>query len=525
MLPQNIKLMTEPKTQENIRFWESVNKFINRKIVHSSNNRDQVRRNLLEIEMFQVILRGIRDDNIMELGFRSIDRINFKDWLETHQASSNLIESPLVSYIVNLTFQFPNGDISLPPTMSASSYLQWALRSATYVDKSLYLFAAGTGETVITPLYELLKQRGVKFEFFHELIDIKTDSSGKTVSELCIQEQAKVKDGNDYIPVKETKGLMSWPNQPDFSQLINGNDFKGIDFEEPAVAKYGNLKTYKIGANDRSDFEKVILAIPPAAILWSASSMLKKNQHWREKVGLMPTTATQATQLWFKHPVSYLANMPAEIVGGIPQNFYYGTANFPGEMHGELDFTKYIDFEDWGEEPPKGLLYGCGVMVDPPELAEISKRQAGDLRAFETTKSMLLLMGADLLPTSVEQRDQTVNPHTLDFNDLYIHPSSEYINANGQNRLIAQYFRGNVHPADRYTQSPPDTQSMRINPLNPHLHNMTGAGDWVDTGLNVGSVECTVMGGLLAAAFINDRNDALNIVGAWVTPADSLLDY
>jgi hypothetical protein len=488
---------------------------------HSTNSKDSSRRNLLETEMFQVILRGIRDDKIVHKGFKSIDHHNFDYWLEKHGASVQLLESPVVAYVANLTFQFPNGDIARKPEMSAASYLQWALRSGTYVGKSLHTFAAGTGETLITPLYQYLLDRGVKFKFFHELNDIQTTKSGKSVTKLRFQEQAQVIDGKDYEPVEEFKGLFCWPNKPNFSQLVDGDKISDVDFEEPSAAEFGEQIEFSIGNGENKDFNKVILAIPPAAIIESAPSFLQCNSHWRKRISQMPTIATQASQLWFKHKIEFMADMPSALSDVGVEKFYYASANFPGEMHGQVDFSKYIDYEGWEDQPPKGLLYGCGVMVDPPEIPGVSKRKAADLRAFETTRTTLTQMGAVLLPNGVAQRNETINPHTLDFGDL--HMDSENEGLKGQERLVDQYFRGNVYPSDRYTQSPANTKSKRINPLSPKLKNMTGAGDWVDTCLNVGSVECTVMGGLLAAAFINDKDDAHDVIGAWVTSKDSLI--
>lgn len=504
-------------------FWSSLNRFIDREVRHSTNSGDSIRRSLLEVEMFQVILRGIRDDQLIRNGFLAIDGENFADWLERHGASVNLLESPLVAHIVNLTFQFPDGDISRQPEMSAASYLLWALRSGTFVERSLYLFAAGTGETIITPLYIYLKSKGVRFKFFQELTDVTVNEAGDTATSLQFQQQAVVKNGSDYDPLQSTKDLMCWPNKPFFDQLDPHADLGKADFEKPGDAAFGPNVTCSVGAHDEADFSHVVLAIPPRALEMAAGTMLRKNEHWRNRLAQMPTTATQAMQLWFKEPIEALADMPAQVANGQAERFYYGSANFPGEMHGELDFSKYLRFEDWGADGPKGLLYGCGVMVDPIARRGLSEREAADLRAFETTRSMLTHMGSDLLPLSVDQSYATVNTHTLDFSDLYVEPIAGQPEPLGQNRLAAHYFRGNVLPSDRYTQSPRGTKAHRINPLKPGMTNLTGAGDWVDTVLNVGSVECTVMGGLFAAAFVIDPARANDVVGAWVTPADSLL--
>lgn len=507
------------------QFWESVKSFIDLEIKHSTNNPDDLRRNLLEVEMFQVILRGIRDDGLLFRGFKYVDDSNFDEWFLKHGASANLMESPLITYVPNLTFQFPNGDIAVPPEMSAASYLQWALRSALYIDQPLHLFAAGTGETLITPLYEVLKERGVKFEFFRELVEVIASKDGSRVEKLIFKKQADVLDDNDYIPLETIKGLRCWQNKPDYAQLVRKPGIEDSDFERPGDAHFGEGDDLEFDIDKVGHFEKVILAIPPRAISESAKDLLSKNKSWGNRVPKMPTSATQASQLWFKKTVEHLAAMPTKVVNNEVQKYYFATANFPGEMHGQLDFSKYIQYEDWpANEEPEGVVYGCGVMVDPtPEdRGKFTPRKISNLRAKESTRAMLMVMGADLLPNSVNQREETTNPHALDFNDLHILESDGGDNVLGQSRLNKQYFRGNVYPSDRYTQSPRNTKAHRINPLKPEIENMTGAGDWVDTVLNVGSVECTVMGGLLAAAFIHKKEDAKDVIGAWVTPADSL---
>ena len=112
----------------------------------------------------------------------------------------------------------------------------------------------------------------------------------------------------------------------------------------------------------------------------------------------------------------------------------------------------------------------------------------------------------------------TAHPDVFNFDEFFVLDKK----LNGSERLRDQYYRGNVLPSERYTQCPPDTQSVRINPLRPKIVNMTGAGDWVDTGLNVGSVEGTVIGGMLAACFVAKELSPFEIVGMWPTTADAV---
>ena len=52
---------------------------------------------------------------------------------------------------------------------SSTTYLNWTLKSFAYLGNMLYAFGAGTGETIVAPLYKVLKKRGVKFEFFQKV--------------------------------------------------------------------------------------------------------------------------------------------------------------------------------------------------------------------------------------------------------------------------------------------------------------------------------------------------------------------
>jgi len=78
--------------------------------------------------------------------------------------------------------------------MGAGCYLHWTLRSFAYAGAFAWLFEAGTGETVIAPLYEVLKKRGVKFEFFHKVESLHLNTEGTAVESVRFGVQAKLKN-------------------------------------------------------------------------------------------------------------------------------------------------------------------------------------------------------------------------------------------------------------------------------------------------------------------------------------------
>ena len=455
---------------------------------------DEERHKVNQIEFLKTLLRGVRDDKLATNGFASIDDVDFDDWLVKHGASPELMTSPLVTLNMFVTYQFPKGDLSGKPVMSASSFVQWTLRTASYLGAPFYLFEAGTGETLISPLYRLLENRGVKFEFFHELTDINLDSIGKTVKQLQFNVQAKPKTA-PYNPFIRVKSLDCWPSEPLWNQLKNSAALKGKDFEAPHGVD-GSVKTLSVS----EDFDQVILAIPPRATLVSAPSLIAQDSNW-SNLKKMAVTATQSMQLWLNEDIETLTQYT---------DTFFVAGNYRSGMHGMAEFENILQYEDWSnvETPPKGLIYFSGVMTSPHKTGEMTVRELGNMKARNTAGTMLISSGEEVFEGAQNPIPTTI-PYSFDFNALY--PTSN--TASGQDQLSSQYTRGNLVPSELYTQCPPGTKSLRIDPLTPPQTNMTVAGDWVDTRLNVGSVEGTIIGGRLAACYVEPSLDPNLIMG------------
>ena len=90
-----------------------------------------------------------------------------------------------------------------------------------YVGNLRYQFQAGLGDVIFAPIYQVLKERGVKFRFFHkveELILHHTDES--LVEEIRITKQVNTIDYN-YNPLITVKNLPCWPNEPNYEQIVD----------------------------------------------------------------------------------------------------------------------------------------------------------------------------------------------------------------------------------------------------------------------------------------------------------------
>lgn len=467
---------------------------------------DEERREALLLEFATLLARGIVRDQLFAKGLRSVDGEDFLDWLKRHGASRALLKSPLVVATINTTYQIPEGDLTRRPTMSAASYLNWTLRGLVSLEAPYHLFAAGSGDTIVAPMYEVLKERGVRFEFFHRLADVGLSGDGARLTHVTFDRQARPVNDR-FEPLKRVKNLKVWPDRPDLGQLENGQDYDGFDFESP-WAHAPHTETVRLTCGE--DFDHLVLALPPDAIRIAAPGLVETNARWRAAVDGATTVATQASQVWFNRKISDMDER-----GGL----FHLAGNFFTGLHGHVDFSKFLAFEDWpADNAPQGLMFFSGVFpeVDVPSC----DADAATVERLVKHNAIEVLAngGRALLPRAAAKTATPVgNPFGMDFDLLY----SEMPTGAGRARFDDQYWRLNWRPSERYTQSPVGTRDKRISPLDTGVERLTCAGDWVDTVLNVGSFEGAVMGGMLAASAIDPTLPRERIVGIAPTPADS----
>ena len=123
--------------------------------------------------------------------------------------------------------------------------------------------AGGMGDVVFAPLYEVLKRRGARFEFFHRLENVRladpaTPAPGERpyVEALELDVQARVRGGGEYQQLIDVRGLPSWPSRPDYRQLEDGERLR--DEEDPAP-----IPAVDEDAGDRSQHERRDLSGEP----------------------------------------------------------------------------------------------------------------------------------------------------------------------------------------------------------------------------------------------------------------------
>ena len=479
-------------------------------LLHLIEDDDELRHAFIIVDYIAALIRGLLKDNVAANGFDALDDQNWSDWLASHGASPLTISSPLAFTTINLSYQYPAGDTSLAPVMAAGCYLHWTLRSFAFMGSMVWHFAAGTGETVIAPLYQVLEKRGVKFEFFHKVEALRLAADGRSVGAVEIAVQATLKNSSaGYQPLTEIKNLPSWPGTPDFDQLVEGPALRsaGVDLESYWTPWTAPARATLVAGRD---YDEIVFAISIGAVPYLCAELMEANPAWRTMVAGIPALLTQTMQIW-------LAKDLYELGWGIPlaPGDTAIAATYLNPFDGQVEFRFLIPFEDWpADAEPKGLWYFCGLMAEdgpqPPFTDHDYPRRQHDRVKYQAIQYLQAGIGALLPGATPGAVNPPGDPAGFDFSLLV---DTRDVPAAGVARFDSQFWRANVDPTERYVASPPGSTACRLKAWGSGFDNLVLAGDWIYTGLNVGSVEATVMSGKLAAFALSGAPALDTIIG------------
>jgi uncharacterized protein with NAD-binding domain and iron-sulfur cluster len=464
---------------------------------------NELRRVWQVIDLILAILRGSVKTGLAfdPRGFDAINDYDWREWLRLNGASEQSLDSGFMRGIYDLAFAFEDGDASRP-RLAAGVALRGAMRMFfTYRGALFWRMSAGMGDVVFAPLYQVLKHRGVRFEFFHRLRNVglspQEDGEPAWVRTLEFDVQARVKGGGEYQPLVDIHNVPSWPSRPDYKQLVNGRavEREGRSFEGAWEKRRTGVKTLEV----TRDFDFVVLGVSIGALPAVARELIERSPEWRDMVGHVKTVPTQAFQIWMREDTRQLgwSHPPINLSG------------FVEPFDTWADMSHLASEESWSA-PVKAIAYFCSVLPDAAlngtcvteqfqrEQHEVVRGNA--IRFLENDARELWSRAAnahggfrwDLLAREKEESDK---------------------NHAGECRFDTQFWRANVNPTDRYVQSLPGSIAYRISPLDLTFDNLTIAGDWTATGLDSGCIESAVMSGRLAAHAISGTPRLEDIVG------------
>lgn len=449
------------------------------------------------VSVMTACVRGMLADGLLTdpRGFRAINDEDFLDWIIRHGASPEVADFAFIRGLYDLVFADGGADrarrgVSAGVALFMTSKMFFEYRGAIF-----WKMAAGMGDVVFAPMYEALRRRGVRFEFFHRVDRLHLSADRTMIDAVTVGRQVHLARGHDqYEPLVRVGDLPVFPDAPLVSQLAAPPEIAAAPLESHWCAwPDAEVRTLRRG----EDFDVVVLAIPVGMTALVARELVDDRPEWRAMVDHLATTATQALQLWLRDDEPTLGwHYPGATVSAYAQPF---------NTWASMDQLRAV--EQWpATDRPGTIAYFCGALdapwppdVDGPRYPERERRRVHDhAMRFVTDDLPRLLPG-------------TANGAGFRWEQL-----CGADGATGPAALDSQLYLANVDPSDRYVLCAPGTDRYRLRPDESGYDNLVLAGDWTDSGLNAGCIEAATMSGLQAANAVLGRPRRHRIAGLYL---------
>lgn len=399
----------------------------------------------------------------------NLDRLNhmdFREWLVGNGGDPTIVANwSVIRALYDTTFQYEDGDRDRP-NFAAGTAARIVLRIATqYQGAVLYHVNSGMGEAVISPLYQVLRDQGVDFRFFHRVVGLGLSPDGHSVDRVDVEVQAQVPD--DFDPTYVHQGMVCWPS-------ASPVDVPG-DAERQLEPPWGRIRSLHRGPH----FDTVVLALPLGVLQQTdvARELREQDPAFDAMVRAPYLTPTAAMQLWMDAPTDALG--------------WDATAALVGWKHPLpiwADMSHLLPQETWSAPAPQSVHYLCG-----PLKTQLHKRLEPDslLRAERLAHEQIHEQLGDLpslWPGLGAVTDRAALPGERD-----------------------RYVRANIDPSECCVGAPAGGVSARLRTDGTRYGNLRLAGAWIRTGLDASCVEGAVMSGMQAARSIS--GEALPVIG------------
>ncbi|MFD2562338.1 NAD(P)-binding protein [Aquimarina rubra] len=456
------------------------------------------------VEFGIVNMKGTFDDvydpETHELDYERINELDYREWLQKHGASERLLSSAMVRFLYTGTFHNLTG-ADQQGSLAAGVGLHFLTNSAGYKGSFVWKFKAGTADTMITPIYLVLKNRGVNFKFFHKVEQVHYSDSG-AIEKVSMAEQVTLKNGT-YTPTYKFKNLDVWPGEPLYDQ-IDDAQAKALkegkyDLEESWC---GWKNVGQVSLEKGKDFDYVILGIPIDVLGGQegiCKEIIENNQAWYNMYHHVKSIPTMSMQLWIKPTLKELGmNLPD---WGFPEGSLPNLVTYADPQYSFIDMSQVMPYENWNEDKPGVLIYYTGSFLDPEEIPPFSDHHYPHEqleRIMRVSEQWLRDKMGWFFP----------NATTLEYPEgmklSVIHDFSKAAKTD-YGRLKTQFFRANVNPTDRYTLSLPGSNKYRLKTDESGFENLILTGDWINFGVNVGYYEGAIVSGLQAGQAVRDK--------------------
>jgi uncharacterized protein with NAD-binding domain and iron-sulfur cluster len=453
------------------------------------------------IDLAGTTLLGMLRDRVLTRGFEAIDDRDFRDWLRANGARRQTLDSRALLAWYDMAFAFDHGETARPSAAAGTAMLGMLRLIVGYKGAFGYKMQSGMGDTVFTPLYGVLRERGVRFEFFHRVdrLALDRDDPG-LVDEIHVSRQATLRPewrAAGYWPLVRVKDFDCWPNEPDLAQLEDGERFRSL----PGYPSLFESNWYEWPASSHEvlrrgeHFDHVVLGIPLPALPRICQDLIDTDVRWRRMLhgdGVRPgvgSVRTLGVQLWFKHA---FRNPEHGGMRSIKRPVASGYAE-PFDTWSVMD--QLLPAEDWPPEASAAAIaYSCGPLPD-----ESNGTPYGDPRYPGHEDDHLGHEARRWFERYWRGLDHGFGPQRP-IEELLVDPGGH----TGRDALDRQYFRANVDPSERYVVITPGSTQFRLRADESGCRNLTLTGDWIrNPVLSAGFAEAAFAAGMAASRAIS----------------------
>jgi uncharacterized protein with NAD-binding domain and iron-sulfur cluster len=467
---------------------------------------DELRRFFIIIDTAMATLVGMIEDNVLQKGFLAIEDYDMIEWLKKHGCVEP--DSAITLGMYDACFGYENGDPK-KRRMAAGSTLYGALRLMfTYRGALMWWMNAGMGETIMSPIYLVLKSRGVKFKFFHKVSALHLSADKKEIDSIDLEVQATIKNDkpdNEYDPLfLGVDGVPVWPTEPLWEQVVEAEKIQKCvnpDLESWWTDWHGTASSLKRG----TDFDLVLLGISLGAHKYICEELIAASSKWRDSVDHVGVVRTQGLQLWMNKSMAESGwEHPRGILSGFVEPFDTWS-----------DMSDLIAREKWSAaQKVQQVAYFCNAYPDDEEAPFSDPTYPAKERAKVMQFSRQFLDGPalDIFTKSADP----ITPGK--FNDDILVNCVQDTGVPAQTNFESQFFRCNIDPTELYVLSLPGSTQKRLLSHDSDFDNLYLAGDWTFTDLNIGCIEAAVISAKMASRAISGKPD--HIYGAFgaITP-------
>jgi uncharacterized protein with NAD-binding domain and iron-sulfur cluster len=458
-----------------------------------------VRRTWHLVAVMTAVTRGMLADGILtgERGFRALNDEDFLDWIARHGAPAEVADFAFIRGLYDLVFadatpaRRAGRGVSAGVAVFLTSKMFFEYRGAIF-----WKMAAGMGDAVFAPLYQALHARGVTFEFFHRIDELRLSADRTVVEQVRVGRQAQLAGGRDrYDPLVRVGGLPGFPSSPLVEQLDAPDDIRSAPLESH-FCDWPDAETRVL--EHRRDFDVLVVAMPIGMAPLVCRQLVDDRREWRAMVERVLTTATQACQIWLREDEPSLGWLQPGSTVSAYESPFNTWASMP----------QLIAVESWpAGDRPGTIAYFCGALEAPWPPDRPADAYVAEHRARVRANAVEL----------VEDRLAHLLPGTAAHGSFRWELMCGRDGHAGAGAIDTQLYLANVDPSDRYVQCAPGSDAYRLRADESGYDNLLLAGDWTDNGLNAGCIEAAVMSGLQAANAVLGRSRNYRIAGTWLS--------